>query len=385
MKNVAWKRWTLATLVVALSVGLGLVAVSRIQAQGQEVFLPDGHATNLHRGPVDMGLIDPALVGALDIHAHLDPDTPGGGAGEEVRAIDVINFGRIAKARGMRGFVHKTHLSMGSAYTALLVRQEVPGLQVFGRMALNLTTGGINPATVDHYTQITGGWGRLIEMPTRDSEGAGRRFVESGNDPRTWVKLMSPSAPKWVSISANGQLLPEVKDLIAKVATIKTANSNGVPAIATGHSTNQEHLLVAREALNNGVKVVLTHPSQDPKVPEVEEAAKLGAFVEMNASRIVKGASPTEITSTGDGAASAVAFIRRIGAEHIIIATDCGQVTNPYPTDCLALAAKMLRSRGISDREIDLMMKENPATLLSLPPEDWRQRLSSVPQTSSMP
>ena len=28
------------------------------------------------RGPVDLGLTDPALVGALDVHAHLDPDAP---------------------------------------------------------------------------------------------------------------------------------------------------------------------------------------------------------------------------------------------------------------------------------------------------------------------
>ena len=29
------------------------------------------------RGPVDMGLADPSLMGAIDVHLHVDPDAPG--------------------------------------------------------------------------------------------------------------------------------------------------------------------------------------------------------------------------------------------------------------------------------------------------------------------
>lgn len=369
--NTASKRWTLGMFVVIVLTTLGLVTLGAGQQRGgvqEGVFLPDGFATDLHRGPVDMGLIDPALVGAIDLHAHLDPDTPGGAAGEEVRAIDVIGLARLAKARGMRGFVHKTHLSPASAYTALLARQEVPGIEVFGRMALNLTTGGINPATVEHYSQVTGGFGRVIEMPTRDSENTWVGIQKAGRDPRSWIPWLLPSAPKFVPIAKNGELLPEVKDLIAKVSKIRTANSNGRLALATGHSTPEEHLLVAREGRKQGLQVLLTHPGNIPQLPA---AASLGAFIEVNAAGIVKGARPTETTSTGNGATNAVEIIRKIGAEHIIIGTDCGQVTNPLPPDCIALAAKMLRSRGITERELDLMLKENPAKLLSLPPLGW--------------
>jgi hypothetical protein len=61
-------------------------------------------------------------------------------------------------------------------------------------------------------------------------------------------------------------------------------------------------------------------------------------------------------------------LIRKIGAESIIISTDCGQTGNVYPTDCLALAARGLRAHGITQRELDLMYKTNPAKLLGLPP-----------------
>ena len=120
------------------------------------------------RGPVDLGLTDPSLVGAIDVHLHLDPDSPG--AGGVVRAIDVLDAARIAIARGMRGFVYKTHQDTSSASGAYMVRTHVsPTFEVFGRMASNYSTGGINVATLEHYTQIKGGWGRIYEMPTRNS------------------------------------------------------------------------------------------------------------------------------------------------------------------------------------------------------------------------
>src|ERR1700733_449833 len=65
------------------------------------------------RGPVDLGLTDPSLVGAIDVHVHLDPDAPG--TGGVIRALDVFDAAILAKARGMRGFVYKTHQDTGSA------------------------------------------------------------------------------------------------------------------------------------------------------------------------------------------------------------------------------------------------------------------------------
>jgi hypothetical protein len=71
------------------------------------------------------------------------------------------------------------------------------------------------------------------------------------------------------------------------------------------------------------------------------------------------------------GRREAAALIRKVGPEHIIVGTDCGQTTNVYPTDCLVLAARGLRAEGITQREIDLMYKVNPAKLLGLaPPEE---------------
>ena len=68
------------------------------------------------RGPVDLGLTDPALVGAIDVHVHLDPDAPG--TGGQIRALDAFDAVTIAKARGMRGFVLKMHQDVSAAGVA---------------------------------------------------------------------------------------------------------------------------------------------------------------------------------------------------------------------------------------------------------------------------
>jgi hypothetical protein len=313
------------------------------------------------RGPVDLGLTDPSLVGAIDVHLHVDPDAPG--AGGVIRAVDVFDATRIAMARGMRGFVFKTHQDTGSASGAYMVRRHVsPTFEIFGRMASNYATGGINPAALEHFTQIKGGWARILEMPTRDSITATTRpgSMERAElaRARPWMLMMPPETPPFVAVSRNGELLPEVKHLIGVLAKIRTVDSNGRMVLATGHATPEEHLLLAREGRKAGINVLLTHPGDIPQLPEV---ARLGAFIEVMASRIYKNEA---------GRAEAAALIRKIGAEHIIVGTDCGQTTNVYPTDCLVLAARGLRAHGITQHELDLMYKINPAKLLGLPPPE---------------
>ena len=353
-----FQHWVMGALVASVFTVLVTVTPGAQQAGTGGAQVEDFNV-NPVRGPVDLGLTDPVLAGAIDVHAHLDPDSPGPGG--QVRGIDAFDFATLARDRGMRGFVLKNHQSPGAAQLAYLAREHIaPGLEVFGRMPLNMATGGVDHegvATITHYTQIKGGWGRIVEMPTLDAEwGTRNETAESMGRSRPWMLLMPPDAPKSVRVSRNGELLPEVKHLIATMAQLRTVDSNGRLVLATGHSSPEEHLLLAREARRQGLQVLLTHPGNIPQLPE---AAKLGAFIEMNASGINR---------SQEAASVAVDMVRRIGAESIIIGTDCGQMGNPYPTDCLVMTARRLRAHGITDRELDLMIKENPAKLLGLAP-----------------
>jgi len=266
----------LTVLAALLCTTIGLaVGPSR----GQDGRLDDWNVDPI-RGPVDLGLTDPSLVGAIDVHLHVDPDAPG--TGGVIRAVDVFDATRIAMARGMRGFVFKTHQDTGSASGAYMVRRHVsPTFEIFGRMASNYATGGINPAALEHFTQIKGGWARIFEMPTRDSITATTRpgSMERAELARSrpWMLMMPPETPPFIAVSRNGDLLPEVKHLLGVLAKIRTVDSNGRMVLATGHATPEEHLLLAREGRRLGINVLLTHPGDIPQLPEV---ARLGAFAD---------------------------------------------------------------------------------------------------------
>jgi hypothetical protein len=96
---------------------------------------------------------------------HRHPRPLGSHPDNVPRSIDGIDAAKLAHSKGMRGIVLKNHYD-STAGLAFLARKEAPGLDVFGRIDLNLTVGGMNP--VEHMTQAAGGWGRLVWMSTFD-------------------------------------------------------------------------------------------------------------------------------------------------------------------------------------------------------------------------
>ena len=154
------------------------------------------------------------LDGVIDLHAHADPDgTP--------RSIDAIDLARLAKSRGMRALVLKNHYEP-TASLAYIVRKEVPGIEVFGGISLDLTVGGVNPAAVEWMTKVKGGYGRVVWMPTFDSEAQ--------------VTLTHRQRP-FARVSKDGKLVPEVSQVISIAA-----RNNLV--LETGHSSPAECLLL---------------------------------------------------------------------------------------------------------------------------------------------
>ncbi|MBV8846547.1 MAG: hypothetical protein JO307_27395 [Bryobacterales bacterium] len=267
------------------------------------------------------------LTGVIDIHAHTDPDsTP--------RSIDAIDLAKLAKSRGMRGLVLKNHYE-STASLAYIVRKEVPGLEVFGGIDLNLTVGGINPAAVERMTMVNGGWGRVVWMPTFDAENQVRDSKE--NRP-------------FVPIAKNGELLPDVKQVIGVVAKHNLL-------LETGHSSPEEGLMLIREAKRQNVQhVVVTHATRPPvrmSIAQMQEAAKLGAYIEFVYDR--------------QAMADTARAIRAIGPEYCILSSDLGQPNNPLHPDGLEAFFAGLEKEGISRADIERMTQKNPAVVLGLP------------------
>ncbi len=276
----------------------------------------------------------PALAGAIDVHVHALPD-------DRPRSIDAVEAARQARDRGMRGIVLKNHYE-STAGIASLVRALVPGVEVFGGIDLNLTVGGINPAAVEHMTRVTGGWGRVVWMPTFDAENQ--------------VRFSKEKRP-FVRIATDGQLLPEVKQVIALIA------KHGL-ILATGHSSPEESLLLLREARNQNVqRAVVTHainPAVGMSVPQMQQAAQLGAFIEFVGSSPVTADAAVRYDRTAEA-------IRAVGTQHCILSSDLGQMGNPQPADGFGAFLAAMRTRGFTQEEIQLMAARNPGRLLGLP------------------
>jgi hypothetical protein len=287
------------------------------------------------------------LKGAVDVHAHIDPDSVGPNSFQAARLLDVDDLARLALARGMRGFVAKQHHDT-TAHVVYMARKAVPGIEVFGLVGLNRAMGGVNPAAVRHMAEVKGGWGRIVNMPTWDAEF----YVKNSN---------TPSRP-FVSVSRDGKLLPEVIETIAVMAKTKTRDSGGRMVLYTGHNSPQESLMMVREAGRLGVPVMVSHPMIEfvsMPVSIMEEAAKLGAYLEIVSAFATAKNADEEIKKHVDA-------IRRIGADRFILSSDRGQANGPSHPDALVVAAKALMSHGITEAEVSRMMKDNPVRLLGL-------------------
>ena len=271
------------------------------------------------------------LDGAIDMHAHSDPDgTP--------RSIDAVDLAKLAKSRGMRAIVLKNHYEP-TASLAYIVRKEVPGIEVFGGISLDLTVGGVNPAAVEWMTKVKGGYGRVVWLPTFDSENQVR---------------MSKDNRAFASVVQDGAVTPAVSQVIALAAKHNLI-------LETGHSSPAEALIIIREAKRQGVQnVLVTHAMSSPvnmSIGQMREAAKLGAYLEL-----------VWVRPGTDAARAYVDAIRAVGSESIVLSSDLGQAANPLHPDGLLAMYQYLASQGVPTVDIDRMAKTNPAKLLGLKP-----------------
>jgi hypothetical protein len=181
-----------------------------------------------------------AVAGTIDIHVHSDPD-------DRPRSIDAIDVAKLAHTRGMRGIVLKNHYDP-TGPLAYIVRKEVPGIEVYGGIDLNLTVGGMNAAAVEHMTKVSGGWGRFVWMSTFDAENQ--------------VRYSNENRPS-VHVARNGELLPETKEVIGMIAKYGLV-------LATGHVSPEEALMMFREGKRQGVQhMVVTHAMTAPVLMDI--------------------------------------------------------------------------------------------------------------------
>jgi len=284
-----------------------------------------------------------SIAGAHDLHVHVAPDVIG-------RRIDDIDLAHEFLARGLKGFILKSHY-VPTAERAKVVTKAVPGISAFGAITLNHSVGGLNPVAVE----IAGRSGcKLVWMPTVDAENetaglpAGeRKKLPFWADIQRELAAMGISPPRMRVIDEAGRLVPQARiclELIRRHDMI----------LATGHLGRDEIFALVRGGKEMGLrKILVTHaefPSQNLTAEEQAELADLGAIIEHCFTTTYTGKAEWQTVFQN---------IRRTGPERCLLSTDLGQTVNPLVSEGFAMFAQNLLEAGFLVSEIRRMAVTN--------------------------
>ena len=287
--------------------------------------------------------VSPA-AGVIDMHVHSHPDVFG-------RNMDDIDVAQLAKARGMRGIVIKNHVAETASRAALAVR-VVPGIEVFGGVVLNKAVGGINPDAVEWMHRTYGGRGKVVWLPTFESD--------------KHVKTLSKPDAVGLTVAPNGQVSPQMEEVLKIVARENLL-------LATGHVHPEEIIAVVKRGKELGVKNMLINHALT-NVPgmtmaQAKQVTDMGAVIEICFLQFLAGPNaplPFLTHWTQVNAKNVAQAVKELGANSVLISSDLGQSGNMVHPDGLEAAIAAMKKEGISDGDIDTMMRKNPARLLGL-------------------
>ena len=289
-----------------------------------------------------------AIQGAYDLQVHVAPDVI-------ERRIDDVGLAEEFLARGLKGFVLKSHY-IPTAERAKVVCRAVPGIQAYGALTLNHSVGGLNPVAVE----LAGRSGaKIVWMPTVDAanETAGRLDGPSTKLP-FWAKIQRELAASGISpppltvLDENGKVNEATRRCLELIG-----RHNMI--LATGHLGRHEIFPLVREAREMKLqRILVTHaefPSQNFSAEEQLELADAGAVIEHCFTTMHTGKAPWDAVLNS---------IRKVGPERCVLSTDLGQTINPPVAEGFAMFAQTLLDAGFSTEQICRMAVINPGALI---------------------
>jgi hypothetical protein len=269
------------------------------------------------------------LTGSYDLHIHTGPDVI-------PRKLDDLEMARQAADAGMRGFAVKSHVFPTPGRAAIL-RALYPELDAVGGIALNREVGGIHADAVEAAAKMGA---RMLWFPTMDAKA----YRKERNDPN-WAAGLT-------ALDEGGNVSEEALQVLEVAKRYDLV-------VGTGHLGGEEAIRLVEAGHKLGLKrMCLTHvtlPVCQMSVEQLNRCVAWGAMSEYSYCHLLSGKCSIEYV---------VEQIRAIGAEHVYLSTDLGQKNNPYPVEGLLTFCTLLQEHGITDSELDRMLKINPHTLL---------------------
>lgn len=287
----------------------------------------------------------PLLEGAIDLHTHSHPSV-------FARKQTDWELVEEVKAAKMAGVVIKSHEAPTTDRTAL-IRMKEPHLHVYGGVVLNHFVGGLNPSAVEVAIQSGA---KIIWMPTISTHAHQQYFANRQTRLfKSARSLEGPPQPIGIT-DEDGKIRAEVHWILDMIAEADIV-------LATGHLDPREVLLLADAVQEHRVqKFLIQHTDLGIARVRFElerELAARGAILEkcfLAISRDFNDISPREMADS----------IRELGADSCVLVTDYGQAHNVSPVQAMNQFVELMLTHGITERQIETMIKRNPAALLGV-------------------
>ena len=274
------------------------------------------------------------MLGAYDLHMHAAPSPFG-------RALDDFGLLEEAGRAGMAGIVLKSHYESTAARAQLVNSHCASSCTAYGGIVLNWPVGGLNPYAVENALHRGT---RIVWMPTRDSVNS----LVFGNMPGDFF-----DRPGITVADEAGALKPEVLRIL-EIAKKYDA------AVATGHLSPAESVLLCRKGREMGVRMILTHPEFDRTIVDAStqaELAKLGVYVERCWINVADGTCAVD---------EMISHIRQAGIDQCFLTTDRGQGGCEHPAEAMKRFLSTLLEAGLTEEELYTMTHTVPAKVLGL-------------------
>ena len=304
--------------------------------QARKLYIQVGHWKDPDEPVLDMERVFRILKGAIDTHIHPGPDP------NVLRPLDEAEIAIQACEIGIGGVAYKVPW-YPSAYTARLTQRIVDRwakdngrepTKVIGGIVLGNRIGGLNAVAVREALKVGG---RIVWTPVADSSHHCKIAERPGG-----IEM----------IGKDDRVLPELREIFKIIAKYDAV-------LTLCHHTTRERFIMIDDAKEEGVKrISIVHPTESltkMSIDQMKTAAQKGAYLELCC---IDFAEPEVIWD------EFLKIIKEVGADHIIIASDCGNSAFPPPAAQFKAFVYRLLQSGVPDGDVEKMAKVNPRKLI---------------------
>ncbi len=276
------------------------------------------------------------MDGLIDVHCHSGP------AATMHRLYDVLEMAKQASEAGQRALVSNAH-TVPTTRDAIIAQKchnewaaanNKKRVDLFGGVVLNYAVGGLNPDAVISAYRLGG---KYVWLPNMDATHHRKVLGAQGG-----IEV----------IDENDKVVPALREILGLIA-------EGDMALGVGHQSTKERFIIVDEARKIGVKRIEVNHVNFPLSRMTPEQAKFAA-----SKGALIGLYVIEFRPPLFYIDEALDIIKVVGAENIVIGSDCGHFHNPAPVEGLRLLITELLMAGVPDKDVELMVKTNPARLV---------------------